>query len=92
MAHTFACVCAWSLLASPSTPLPFPVVHEVETANAAKDNVLRELGEASARVSRSAEEWRKLSKAVGSLEAELDAERKKRSVLGSGAVGCLGAL
>jgi hypothetical protein len=46
-----------------------------------KDKLLRELGEATSRVTRSEVEWKKLSKSVATLEAELDAERKKQYAL-----------
>ena len=59
-------------------PPPRRFRHEVESASSAKEQVLRELAEATSRVSRSSEEWRKLSKALAAQEADLDSERKRR--------------
>ncbi len=43
-----------------------------------KDKLLRELGEATARVSKSETDWKALAKSVAALEHELDIERKKQ--------------
>lgn len=54
------------------------MLHEIESATGVKDKLLRELGEATSRVTRSEQEWRKLQKGVAALEGDLDAERKKQ--------------
>jgi hypothetical protein len=54
------------------------VLHEIESATSMKDKLLRELGEATARVSKSETDWKALAKSVAALEHELDIERKKQ--------------
>ncbi len=54
------------------------VLHEIESATSIKDKLLRELGEATARVSKSETDWKNLAKSVAALQTDLDTERKKQ--------------